>query len=167
MTLLGFLMRATVLGVAATVFLDLWNLTRAAVFDIALTRYEFIGRWLMYMLDGRFVHESIRAAEPRAGELIAGWTGHYAIGVLFAMMLLAGWGHKWLRQPRLFPVMLVAMVTCAIPFFIMQPAMGSGVLASLTPDPAAARMKVIVSHLVFGVGLYFAGWLWRLLARAK
>lgn len=164
---LGFLWRSIVLGVLATAVLDLWNLARMLAFDIAFPRYDLIGRWLLHMLDGRFVHDSIRAAEPRAGELLAGWGGHYAIGVLFAMMLLAVWGLKWLHRPRLIPAMLVGLVTVAIPYFVMQPGMGSGVAGRLTADPDAARIKVIVSHVVFGAGLYLGGWLMAAVARMR
>ena len=156
---LSFLWRSTVLGALATATLDVWNLVRALAFDVALPRYDLTGRWLLYMLDGRFVHDSIRAAEPRTGELFAGWIGHYAIGVVFAMMLLGVWGLQWLHRPRLIPAMLVGLVTLAIPYFLMQPGMGSGVAGRLTADPEAARMKVVVSHVVFGAGLYLAGWL--------
>ena len=156
---LSFLWRSIGLGVLATAILDLWNLARALAFDVAFPRYDLIGRWLLHMLDGRFVHDSIRAADPRTGELFAGWGGHYAIGVVFAMMLLGVWGLKWLHRPRIIPAMLVGLATVAIPYLLMQPGMGSGVAGRLSADPDAARMKVVVSHVVFGAGLYLAGWL--------
>jgi hypothetical protein len=36
----------------------------------------------------------------------------------------------------------------------MQPAFGLGVAASKTPNPNKARLKSLVTHSVFGVGLY-------------
>ena len=42
----------------------------------------------------------------------------------------------------------------AAPFFVMQPAMGAGIAASRTPRPAAARLHSLVTHTVFGLGLY-------------
>jgi len=158
-TPVSFVFQSVWLGVLSTAFLDGWNLMRALMFDIPLTKYELIGRWLLYMLEGQFAHDAIRSSDARAGELIAGWAGHYTIGVLFAKMLLAIWGRNWLRHPRLIPAMVIGMVTVLIPYFVMQPGMGAGIAGSLTPDPSAARMKVVVSHIVFGVGLYLAGWL--------
>ncbi len=162
-----FVFQSAFLGVLSTFFLDVWNFGRHWLFDVPLTKYEFIGRWLLYMLEGRFVHDSIRKADPLAGELLIGWIGHYAIGILFAMMLLGLWGLKWLRKPTLFPALFVGMVTVAIPYFIMQPGMGSGIAGSLTPDPVAARIKVIISHLVFSAGLYLSGWLLFVLLRRE
>jgi len=154
-----FVWRSATLGIFATAILDLWNLVRAQAFDVAPPRYELIGRWLLYMPEGRFFHDSIKAADPRVGELVAGWAGHYAIGILFAMMLLGGWGQEWLRRPRFLPALFVGLTTVVIPFLLMQPGMGSGLAGRLAADPEAARMKVVVSHLVFGVALYLAGWL--------
>jgi hypothetical protein len=71
--------------------------------------------------------------------------------------LLAGWGLKWLQRPSLFPAMIVGLITVAIPYFIMQPAMGQGIAGGLTPNPLGAILKVIISHIVFGFALYFAG----------
>lgn len=146
-----------VLGVMATAILDGWNYMRHVAFDVPLTRYEYIGRWMLHMLDGKFWHESIKQSAEMPGELLAGWTGHYMIGVFFALMLLAGWGLKWLQRPTLMPAMLVGLITVLIPYFIMQPAMGSGIAGSLTANPQAAIIKVIVSHVVFGFALYAAG----------
>jgi hypothetical protein len=36
----------------------------------------------------------------------------------------------------------------------MQPSLGLGVAASRTPNPTQARLKSLVTHIVFGVGLY-------------
>jgi len=35
--------------------------------------------------------------------------------------------------------------------------MGAGIAASRTPRPGAARLQSLVTHAVFGLGLYAAG----------
>jgi hypothetical protein len=42
----------------------------------------------------------------------------------------------------------------------MQPAMGAGIAASRTARPNAARLGSVVTHTVYGVGVYAAGWIW-------
>ena len=42
----------------------------------------------------------------------------------------------------------------------MQPAMGAGIAASKTPRPRVARLRSLVTHTVYGVGLYVSAWLW-------
>ena len=68
------------------------------------------------------------------------------------------WGLDWARQPTLGPALLVGIGTVAAPFLVMQPGMGAGVAASRTPRPAAARLQSLVTHTIFGLGLYAAGW---------
>jgi len=89
-------------------------------------------------------------------ELAIGWCAHYAIGIAFAFLLLAIWGWEWVRHPTFVPAMIVGIGTVAAPLFIMQPGMGSGVAASRTPRPAAARFQSLVTHAMFGLGLYLA-----------
>ena len=48
--------------------------------------------------------------------------------------------------------------TLVAPWFIMQPGMGAGVLASKTPRPGLIRLINVSMHTVFGVSLY-AAWL--------
>ncbi|MNW02868.1 hypothetical protein D3C71_1987200 [compost metagenome] len=50
------------------------------------------------------------------------------------------------------------MVSVAAPFFILQPGMGAGIAASKTPRPNTARLRSLMAHAIFGVGLYVAAW---------
>ena len=59
------LILSIVLGVAATAFLDVVNYLQHIVLDKPLTRYEFIGRWVIYMTDGVFSHESIKTCSNK------------------------------------------------------------------------------------------------------
>ncbi|MBK6454194.1 MAG: DUF2938 family protein, partial [Proteobacteria bacterium] len=96
------------------------------------------------------------------GERVIGWVAHYVIGVAFAGLLLAVWGLAWVRHPTIGPALLVGIGTVAAPFLVMQPGMGVGVAASRTPRPAAARRQSLITHAIFGLGLYAAGWVARL-----
>jgi len=55
--------------------------------------------------------------------------------------------------------LIVGIGTVVAPWFIMQPAMGAGIAASRTPRPAEARLHSLLTHAVFGVALYLAGWI--------
>ena len=63
----------------------------------------------------------------------------------------------WLRAPSFLPAMLLGLATVAAPFLLMQPGMGAGIAASRTPDPATARVRSLVNHGLFALGLYVAG----------
>jgi hypothetical protein len=85
--------------------------------------------------------------------------------VLFAALLLAIWGLEWLKRPTLMPPLIVSSATLVAPFLLMQPAMGAGIAASRTPRPNVARLRSVVTHTVYGIGLYASAWIWAVLAR--
>ena len=51
-------------------------------------------------------------------------------------------------------VAVFGIATVVFPFFILQPSLGLGIAASKTPRPAQARLKSLVTHTIFGLGLY-------------
>jgi hypothetical protein len=54
--------------------------------------------------------------------------------------------------------LIVGLGSVAAPFLLMQPGMGAGIAASRTPRPTAARLRSLVTHGIFGLGLYATGW---------
>jgi hypothetical protein len=111
------------------------------------------------MARGRFRHDSMAAVAPVRGERVIGWVAHYLIGIAFAALLPVVWGPGWIDAPTLAPALVVGIGTVAAPFLLMQPGMGAGIAASRTPRPAAARLQSLVTHTVFGFGLYATAWL--------
>jgi len=144
-------------GAGATAVIDLWAVARKRLLGIPAPDYGLVGRWLAHMPCGRFRHDSIAAALPVRGERLIGWTAHYLIGISYAAILPAIWGHAWIQQPTIAPALIVGIGTVAAPFLLMQPGMGAGIAASRTPRPAAARTQSLVTHGIFGLGLYAAG----------
>lgn len=152
------LMCVLLVGMGATAFMDLWALGRRRLFGIPTPNYALVGRWLAHMPRGRFHHDAIAHASRVRNELLVGWVAHYLIGIAFAGVLAAVTGLEWLSEPTLAPALIVGISTVVAPFFVMQPAMGNGVAASRTPRPASARVQSLMTHTVFGLGLYLAGW---------
>lgn len=146
-----------VLGVGATVVMDLWGLARKSLLGIAPPNYALVGRWIAHMTRGRFHHNSISAAALVRGELIIGWIAHYLIGVMFAALLIRIWGPAWIQHPTIGPALIVGIGTVTAPFLLMQPGMGAGIAASKTPNPVSARLQSLITHGVFGIGLYVTG----------
>jgi hypothetical protein len=153
------------LGAGATAVMDLWAAVLRRYFGVSSLDYALLGRWIGHFARGRFRHNSIGQAAPIRYERVIGWGAHYSIGVVFAALLLAIAGVKWLKQPTLGPPLLVSSVTLVAPFFVMQPAMGAGIAASRTPRPNVARLRSVVTHTVYGLGLYASAWIWAILAR--
>jgi hypothetical protein len=151
-----FIARVLIIGIGATAVLDIWSILLKRLFEVPAPDWGMVGRWVGHFPKGQFVHESIRAASPVRGERLIGWTAHYAIGIAYAVLLLGIWGPDWARQPTLLPALVVALLTLVAPFLIMQPGMGAGIAASRMPNPAQARLRSLLNHSVFGVGLYLS-----------
>lgn len=152
-----FILRVVALGIGATLVMDLWALFLKVCFQIPSLNYAMVGRWIGHFQTGQFAHDSIVQAPVVKGEAIIGWTAHYLIGIAFAGILLLGWGEIWLASPTLLPALMIGVATVVAPFFLMQPCMGAGIAASKTPQPNTARVRSLMAHASFGVGLYLTG----------
>ncbi|WP_338446327.1 DUF2938 domain-containing protein [Pelagerythrobacter marensis] len=141
-------------GVVATIAMDLWSFLQKRFLGIGSLDYALVGRWLLHMPSGKFAHDNIFTAPACSREREVGWLAHYAIGVLFAALLLLVAGPVWARDPSLPAAIATGIATVAAPFFVLQPAFGMGIAASKTPRPMAARLRSLAVHGVFGLGLY-------------
>ena len=158
------LISAILIGLGATLTTDLWALFLNHAFKIPAPNYCLVGRWLRTMPEGIFKHGSnIAFAPQKSAECTVGWITHYMIGITFAIAFVALAGNNWLQHPTLFPAIIFGVVTVLMPFFIMQPSFGLGLAASKTSNPAQARLRSLMNHIAFGVGLYLFGLLINLL----
>jgi hypothetical protein len=155
---MSYLTYAVLTGAGATAVMDIWTIARQRLLGIPPADYGLVGRWLAWLARGRFRHDRIAASPPVRGERVIGWIAHYLIGIGIAAVLLAVWGLDWIRYPTLGPALIVGIGSVAAPFLVMQPGMGAGIAASRTPRPNAARLQSLVTHAIFGLGLYAGGW---------
>jgi len=165
----NLLLAMLLVGVGATLIMDMWALFLQRVLAIPSLSYCLVGRWVGHMPRGIFYHAKIAAAEARPGECTLGWVIHYLIGIIYAGFLVLPhqgiWLH-WLSYNALqaFGVaMALGVATVIFPFLVMQPALGFGLAASKNPKPLQARIKTLLTHSVFGVGLYVAGCTYQIL----
>jgi hypothetical protein len=153
---MDYLFSAVWIGTGATVATDVWALLRSRWFRIAAPNWELVGRWIAHMRSGRLRHDSIAAAPPVKHERVIGWLAHYVIGIAFAAALLVVCGRDWMEHPTLGPALFVGVATVLAPFLIMQPGMGAGIAARRTARPNVARLQSVLTHAVFGLGLFFS-----------
>lgn len=150
-----FILRSALIGAGATMTMDVW----AAVlrrFGVPSLNFALLGRWIGHLPQGRWLHESIARSAPIRGELLLGWCAHYSIGIAFAALLLAVFGLQWARSPTLLPALLIGIVTVVAPLLVLQPALGLGIASSKTATPIFNSFKSLMTHAIFGVGLYLA-----------
>ena len=145
---------AVAVGLGATLFMDLWALFLKRAFGAPSANFRLVGRWVCHMPEGTFVDANIANASQKRFECTVGWIAHYVIGVVYALLFIVLVSERWLAQPTVVPALLFGVVTVVAPFFVMQPAFGLGVAASRTPIPMQARLRSLMAHAVFGLGLY-------------
>jgi uncharacterized membrane protein YagU involved in acid resistance len=150
----SYILGAIAIGLGATLVMDLWNLFLKRTFSIPSLNYCLLGRWLLHMPGGTFRHATITAAPQKLFECTVGRIAHYTIGAVLALVFVVLASGGWLLRPTLLPALLYGIGTVVFPFFIMQPSFGLGIAASRTPNPTQARLKSLVTHTVFGFGLY-------------
>jgi hypothetical protein len=148
---------AILIGLGATLTLDLWSLFLKRAFKIAPSNMCLVGRWIQYMPQGVIRHSNLALAPPKKAECPVGWIVHYMTGILFAITFIVFIGRHWLQHPTPAPAMIFGILTVSAPFFIMQPCFGLGVAASKSPNPSQSRLRGLMSHIVFGIGLYLFG----------
>lgn len=157
---LDFVVRSLLIGSGATAVMDVWLALLRRGLGVRTLDYAMLGRWLGHIPRGTYGHENIAKAAPVPGERALGWGAHYAIGIAFAAVLLAICGLDWARSPTLMPAMAVGLSTVAARLFVLQPALGAGVASSKTPHPNPARLRSVLTHAVYGFGLYASARLW-------
>jgi hypothetical protein len=147
------LLRSVVLGVGATLTMDLWAALLRR-FGIPSLNFAMLGRWIGHLPRGKLAHASIARAPPIEHERLIGWVAHYAIGIVFAGLLLTTYGLSWASAPTLPPALVIGLFTVVAPLFILQPALGLGIASRKTPSPTLNAIKSVATHTVYGLGLY-------------
>ena len=60
MTPAQILFRVLLIGVGATLVMDIWAFIAEALFAIPQSNFAMVGRWIGHMPEGVFAHDSIR-----------------------------------------------------------------------------------------------------------
>ncbi|MGB3875871.1 MAG: DUF2938 domain-containing protein [Shinella zoogloeoides] len=148
------LLKGVAIGVGATVLMDVWAVVLWKVFRQGRPNWAPVGRWFWHLKDGTVFHDDIGKAEPYAGELALGWIGHYAVGILYGVILALVMGAGWFAAPTFLPAWILGIVTVGAGWFLLQPGLGIGVAASKLPNANTVRALNLVAHTVFALGLY-------------
>lgn len=147
-----------IVGLGATALMDVWLLAIQRL-GVPTQSFAMVGRWLGHVRKGTWFHPAISKSAPVRGELVMGWIAHYTTGLLFALSLVLIEGADWLKEPTPLPALVFGVVTVLVPWLIVQPAMGAGLASSKTPSPLQSRIRNVLNHAIFGLGLYVSAWL--------
>jgi hypothetical protein len=148
------ILTGALLGLGATVAMDLWALVLNRVAGVPMANWAAVGRWVWHLRGGVVFHDDIAAVPPVSGELRLGWIFHYAVGAVYGIAFLLIVGAGWLASPTLLPAWIFSILTIAAGWFLLQPGLGLGWAASRTDAPWKVRGLGLAAHTVFGLGLW-------------
>jgi hypothetical protein len=148
------MMTGIVMGLVATVAMDLWALLLNRMAGIAPPNWAMVGRWVAHLPRGQVFHEAIAEAPPVPGERMIGWSFHYTVGIAYGVALAWLMGPDWLRAPTFLPAWSFSVLMLGFGWFLLQPGLGLGWAASRTPQPWKVRGLGLAAHTVFGLGLW-------------
>lgn len=151
---MGLLVKGVVVGFGATVLMDVWAILLWKAFGQSRPNWAPVGRWFWHLKNGVVFHDDIGKAEPYAHELALGWLSHYAVGILYGVILALIVGDGWFAAPTFLPAWILGIVTVGAGWFLLQPGLGIGVAASKLPNANKVRVLNLVSHTVFALGLF-------------
>jgi hypothetical protein len=145
----------SVAGLAATATMDvLASLSRRVGLTVG-AKGLWVGRWYLGLVRGRFVHADISLAPEHPGERRTALVGHYAIGVVLAVLYVVGAGWLGLAADDLRVALVYGLATCAFPWFLLFPALGFGCFGRRAPAELRVLRSSVVNHLGYGLGLWW------------
>jgi hypothetical protein len=145
-----------VVGVVATLAMDLLTGLSVALRCAAPLPPNLIGRWFAELARGRPIHADIAQAPAVRFELAIALAGHYAIGTTLAFVHLWVCARFGLSPRRIGPALGFAACTNLLPWLVMFPALGYGFFGSHGPEGTRLFVSSLISHACFGVGLWLA-----------
>ena len=146
--------RGIVIGIGATVLMDIWAIVLNRFFGQAPANWAPVGRWFYHLKNGKVFHDSIGNAAPYEHELALGWISHYVTGIVYGLALAIIMGQPWLAAPTFIPAWILGIVTVGAGWFLLQTGLGIGWAASKTANPNKVRAMNLIAHTVFAIGLY-------------
>ena len=142
-------------GVAATATMDVLAIVFGKIGLTAGAKGEWVGRWYLGILRGRFAHKDITISPDLQGEKQAALVGHYAIGIALAVFYVIG--AAWLGVPpgSFFAALGYGFATTVFPWFLVLPSLGFGAFGMKGPPELKLFRSSLMNHLSYGFGLWW------------
>ena len=142
------------MGIFATFFMDfLAGFVVKSKIVRATIEPQIVGRWALYMLRGKFVHEDIYKTLPLKSEKQAALMSHYLIGIMLAVIYLFLELIAPSIRDQLWAPLIFGVATILLPWLWLYPSIGIGFLASKSPNKSDCIIFSSINHTNFGIGM--------------
>ena len=111
------------------------------------------GRWVLYLLKGKFMHEDIRQTPAVKNEKPAALISHYLIGIVLVGIYLFLELKVPVIRNQLWAPLGFGVTTVFLPWLWLYPSIGIGFLASKAKKQSEYIIFSSINHLNFGIGM--------------
>ncbi|MFG1344313.1 DUF2938 family protein [Xanthobacter autotrophicus DSM 431] len=145
-----------VVGLIGTAVLDIWQRIYERIAGLPPSNWGMIGRWVGHFPEGEFTQPDIGKAAPVPNEVPLGWLVHYVVGIGYAAVYLILMRFVFHAPPSLASALLFGALSVSVTWFVMEPVLGAGALASRVPADIRTRVMAqdFTSHLSIGFGIW-------------
>lgn len=143
------------IGLGATALTDLVGILRQG-WAATSGFYGLVGRWIGSVPSSGLTHTDIRTTKPVRAEAAIGWSAHILLGMLFGIGFVFLFGPSSLSAPKAWQGLSFGLGTVLVPWLIFQPLFGWGIAVSKAPEPWKLRLRSVITHVAFGVGLWLS-----------
>src|SRR5215469_3517367 len=149
-----FNLRNVLLGIIATITMDVLSAAAIKLRLIAPLPPHLIGRWFGSVARGEVLHSDIGQVSSIQHEMAIAVPVHYAIGVTLALMYLLACSTFELSPGT--PVTAVGFALCTnlLPWLLMFPAMGYRWFGAHGPTGTRLFASSFLTHCFYGFGLW-------------
>jgi hypothetical protein len=142
------------MGIWATFFMDILAVVVVKLKIVRATiEPQIVGRWALYMLRGKFVHEDIYQTPALNNEKLAALISHYLIGIMLTGIYLFLELIAPAIRDQLWVPLIFGMATILLPWLWLYPSIGIGFLASKSPNKSDYIIFSSINHTNFGIGM--------------
>ena len=149
-----FNLRNVLLGIIATVTMDVLSVAAIKLRLIAPLPPHLIGRWFASVARGQVLHGDIAQVSPIQHEMAVAVPVHYAIGVTLALTYLLACSTFGLSPRSPVAALVFALCTNLLPWLLMFPAMGYGWFGAHGPTGTRLFASSFLTHCFYGLGLW-------------
>ena len=149
-----FNLRNVLLGIIATVTMDVLSVAAIKLRLIAPLPPHLIGRWFASVARGQVLHGDIAQVSPIQHEMAVAVPVHYAIGVTLALTYLLACSTFGLSPRSPVTALVFALCTNLLPWLLMFPAMGYGWFGAHGPTGTRLFASSFLTHCFYGLGLW-------------
>lgn len=143
-------------GLVGAVLMDITETWAAKCGIRSGVNIALVGRWCLGLLRGKFVYANILESPSLPNEVRAGWAFHFLIGGGGVALLYPCFfwvTHIPLPNNHLLGGIVFGLLTSLLPWFVLLPSFGWGVLGRRAPKGSNALLASTLSHIPYGFGV--------------